>query len=110
VLITLSCKNEQADYSFFQEHQVISKDCTCNRLDLICTCKNKKKIYVYNVHEQEPPCITMCRELDRYPNNCECPNFELQTNKHMSFNELLNKFEQLIDSSRTMLREARENL
>lgn len=109
MLITLSCKNEQADYSFFQQDQDISKDCTCNRYDLFCTCK-KKKIFLRNTQTQEPPCITMCRELDRYPNNCECPNFELRTSaKKMTFDELFNKFEELIDSSRTMLREARED-
>jgi len=108
VLITLSCKNERADYSFIQQEQDLSHDCICSRYDLFCTCNNKK-IHVHKIQMQEPPCITMCRELDRYPDNCECPNFELHTSKKMTFDELLTKFEELIDNSRTMLRKARED-
>lgn len=108
MLITLSCKNEQANYSFFQQDQDISKLCICNRYEIFCNCKNKK-FYLRNTPKQEPPCITMCRELDRYP-NCECPNFEIHAStKKMTFDELFNKFEELIDSSRAMLREARED-
>jgi len=58
---------------------------------------------------KETPCITMCRELNQYP-NCACPNFTYDaTPGHMTFDELWTKIDQIIESGRTQLKEARKN-
>jgi len=57
----------------------------------------------------ESPCITICREMNQYP-NCHCPNFTFDaTPGHMTFNELWTKMDQIIESGRQMLKDARKN-
>jgi len=58
---------------------------------------------------EETPCVTMCRELNQYP-NCQCPNFTYdKTPGHMTFDELFAKFDELIESGRQLLKDARKN-
>lgn len=57
---------------------------------------------------RETPCVTMCRELNQYP-NCQCPNFTYdKTPGKVTFEELYAKFDELIESGRNMLKEARK--
>jgi len=98
-----------ADYSFLQLRQ---DPCGCaGKKDPNCGCEKKAKVgaLVQKYRQGETPCVTMCRELNQYP-NCQCPNFTYDaTPNHMTFDELFAKFDQLIESSRQMLKDARKN-
>jgi len=66
------------------------------------------KTTLLNREKRETPCITMCREMNQYP-NCQCPNFTYDaTPGKVTFEELFAKFDKLIDSGRNMLKEARK--
>jgi len=58
---------------------------------------------------KETPCVTMCREMNQYP-QCQCPNFTYDaTPGHMTFDELWTKMDKIIESGRQMLKDARKN-
>jgi hypothetical protein len=98
-----------ADYSFLQLRQ---DPCDCiGKNGCGCDPKAPKKIgaLLQKYREHETPCVTMCREMNQYP-NCQCPDFTYDaTPGHMTFDELFAKFDELIESSRQMLKDARKN-
>jgi len=91
-----------ADYSFLQ---VKKSSCDCVG-KANCECAPAPTLLQ---KFQETPCITMCREMNQYP-NCQCPNFTYDaTPDHMTFDELFTKFDELIARGRALLKSARAN-
>jgi len=71
-----------ADYSFLQTRMLLRK-------------------------ESSPSCESMCKEMNLYPNGCQCgPDFKVPkpAGYQMTFDELSAKFEELLEQSRQMLK------
>merc|ERR1711915_791071 len=87
-----------ADYSFLQ----VSKQDPCD-------CIGKKPQSFVQIKAEDSPCVTLCKEMNQYP-NCQCPNFTYDaTPNHMTWDELYTHFDQLIERGRQQLKDARKN-
>merc|ERR1712137_1508863 len=115
-----------ADYSFLQVSKQDPCDCIGNKSDPNCDCignksflakkqdpcdciGNKKPQSFVQIKAEDSPCVTLCKEMNQYP-NCQCPNFTYDaTPNHMTWDELYTHFDQLIERGRQQLKDARKN-
>jgi len=84
-------------------------DCIGNKSDPNCDCIDKKPKSFVQIKAEDSPCVTLCKEMNQYP-NCQCPNFTYDaTPNHMTWDELYTHFDQLIERGRQQLKDARKN-
>jgi len=84
-------------------------DCIGNKSDPNCDCIDKKPQSFVQIKAEDSPCVTLCKEMNQYP-NCQCPNFTYDaTPNHMTWDELYTHFDQLIERGRQQLKDARKN-
>jgi hypothetical protein len=84
-------------------------DCIGNKSDPNCDCIGKKPQSFVQIKAEDSPCVTLCKEMNQYP-NCQCPNFTYDaTPNHMTWDELYTHFDQLIERGRQQLKDARKN-
>jgi len=91
-------------------------NCDCAKTEGPCGCRGqancscaKDSFVQVKSKVKDTPCITLCKEMNQYP-NCSCPNFTYDaTPNHMTWDELFAKFDSLVESGRNMLKDARKN-
>jgi len=84
-------------------------DCIGNKSDPNCDCIDKKPQSLIQIQAEDSPCVTLCKEMNQYP-NCQCPNFTYDaTPNHMTWDEMYTHFDQLIERGRQQLKDARKN-